>query len=175
MDNIKKQKNISLSSDDIYDALDGKIRIIDYSYLAKVNHIDEILEPYDACVILYMTRKNYGHWTCVFKRGNLIEHFDSYGLMVDDELNFDMDPYFRKISNQDYPHLSFLLYNSNYDLSFNEHQFQKKLKNIQTCGRHVIVRLWFRHLPLEEYKSFFDNQKYDPDTIVTFLTKKNIN
>jgi len=168
---IKKLQNISLSNDDILKKLDGKVNIIDYSQLKYVHDIDEILYPYDACVILYLTRKNYGHWTCIFKRGNLIEHFDSYGLMPDAELDWKMDPYFRKKSNQDYPHLSCLLIDSKYDLSFNEHQFQKKLKDINTCGRHVIVRLWCRDMPLEDYKKMFDSFTLDPDSVVTILTK----
>lgn len=167
---IKKLEDKGISNFDILELVDHKANLITYTDLAKVNNIDEILDPYGACIILFLTRKNYGHWCCLFRTGNLLEFFDPYGLKPDEELNFKIDPYFRKIAKQDYPHLSYLLYHSPYKISYNHFQFQKFKKDVKTCGRHVAVRLMFRHLPLEKYIKLILSSKFDPDKTVTLLT-----
>lgn len=168
---IKELEQMSLSNQEVMKLIDGKANLIQYPQLAQINNIDEILEPYGACVILFLTKKNYGHWTCLFKVSpNTLEFFDPYGLMIDDELNFKMAEHFRRESNQDYPHLTWLLYNSPYKITYNEHKFQKKLKGVATCGRHTAMRLILRHLSLDQYKEFFDGSGMDPDKLVTILT-----
>lgn len=168
---IKELEKMSLSNNEVMKLVNGKANLIQYSELAKVSNIDEILKPYGACIILFLTRKNYGHWTCLFKvKPDELEFFDPYGLFIDDELNFKMPEYFRKKSNQDYPHLTWLLYNSPYKISYNEHKFQKKMKGVATCGRHTAMRLILRYLTLEQYKELIDGSRMDPDKFVTMLT-----
>lgn len=168
---IKELEEISLSNDEILELVDGKANLILYPELSKINNIDEILYPYGACIILFLTKKNYGHWTCIFKvNDNTIEYFDPYGLYIDNALNFKMDKYFRKINNEDFAHLTYLLYISPYNISFNQYKFQKKLKGVSTCGRHTAMRLILRDLSLDEYKKFMTNRKYSPDELVTILT-----
>jgi hypothetical protein len=103
--------------------------------------------------------------------GNL-EFFDSYGLTPDEELNFNKNEYFRKSKNQDYPHLSYLLDHSPYEISYNNYKFQQKRNDIRTCGRHVACRIIFRHMPLEDYKVFMTDKYLTPDQIVTLLSAK---
>lgn len=171
MSTIKDLEKISLSNEEMMKLVNGKSNLIQYPELANISNIDEILYPYGCCIILFLTRKSYGHWICLFKvYPDTLEHFDSYGLYPDDELNFKMDPYFRKISNEDYPHLSYLLYNSPYKLSFNQYQFQEKLKDIATCGRHVSMRILLRNLNLDDYKNLICSTDYTPDEVVTIIT-----
>lgn len=171
MSTIKDLEKISLSNIEMMDLVKGKSNLIQYPDLKNVSNIDEILGPYGCCIILFLTHKNYGHWTCIFKvEPNTIEHFDSYGIYPDEELNFKIDPYFRKISGEDYPHLSYLLYNSPYNLSFNQYQFQGKMKDISTCGRHTSMRIILRHLSLDDYKKLICSSKYTPDEVVTIIT-----
>ena len=170
---LKELESISLSNYEVLELINGKANLIQYPELATKNNIDEILHPYGACIILYLTRKNYGHWCCLFRfkdDPNLLEFFDPYGLFVDDELNFKMNENFRKINNQDYPHLTHLLYISPYKISYNQYKFQKKLKGVATCGRHTSMRLLLRDLPLDNYKKFMTSTNYTPDELVTMLT-----
>lgn len=170
---LKDLENVSLSNEEMLKLVDGKSNLIQYPQLKDATNIDDVLYPYGACIILYLTKQNYGHWTCIFKvNDDTIEHFDPYGLYIDEELSFKMDPYFRKIVNEDYPHLSYLLYHSPYKLSFNQYQFQKKLKEVATCGRHTSTRLLLRHLPLNEYKDLICSGEpdYSPDEVVTIVT-----
>ena len=173
---LKELQKISLSNEEMMKLVNNRANLVQYPELSKYNNIDQLLQPYGACIILYLTRKNYGHWTCVFKvDNNTIEHFDPYGLYIDEELNFNMDPYFRKVSGQDFPHLSFLLYNSPYNLSFNQYKFQQKIKDVSTCGRHTGMRLILRNLNLNDYKKLICSTKYTPDEVVTIITHAILN
>lgn len=167
---IKQLENKALSDTDILNLIDHKANLVTYSQLTKVNNIDQIFGKYNACVILYLTKKNYGHWCCIIKRGNVIEFFDPYGLKPDEALNFDINPYFREVSNQIFPHLTYLLFKSHKIIEYNDYQFQKFKKDIKTCGRHVAVRLLFKNMPLEIYKKFILSSRFDPDKTVTLLT-----
>lgn len=168
---IKRLKQISLSNEELDEILGKDTLIYRYPMLAKYQNIDDLLGPNRECIILYMTGENYGHWTCLFEAPDgTLEFFDSYGYFIDDELDFNNDLHFRREQNQDYPHLTWLLYNSGYPISYNQYQFQSDNKDITTCGRHVAVRLLLRHLTLDEYKDFIDSFKDDPDTVVTLLT-----
>ena len=104
----------------------------------------------------------------MIKRDNIIEHFDSYGMMPDDELKFVPD-IFRMHNNMSVPHLTYLLINlpEEYRIEFNEHKLQKKGINIKTCGRHVASRINNKDIPIEEYaKYFLNNDEFDADDLV---------
>jgi hypothetical protein len=176
MNIIKKYENVALSNIDILKLLDHKANIILYPDLHKYKNIDEILEPYGACVLLFEAVPQYGHWVCLFKVNNdTLEFFNPYGGYPDDSL-LSINKYFRKISKQDKPKLSLLMLNSPYKLTYNEFPFQKKHKNVKTCGRHCVFRLLNRFLNLYQYLDFlnFLSKKWnlDYDAIVTILTSE---
>src|SRR5574337_291361 len=113
---IKNLEDVSLSNFELMDIVDNQSNLITYDKLANVRSIDEILNPYGACIILFLTRENYGHWCCLFKLGdNLLEFFDPYGYMPDEELSF---------GQQQVPYLSALLIKSKYSISYNHYRFQ---------------------------------------------------
>lgn len=149
--------------------------VIQYPELAQYNTIDDILEPHGAVVILYLTKRNYGHWVCLFKIGHRtdprapLQFFDSYGLYPDDELKF-APTYFRAVNNMMYPHLTYLMSRYKGPIEYNEYQYQKKEPGIATCGRHCIVRLWARRLDNAQYHSFIEDTYIDPDELVTIMT-----
>jgi hypothetical protein len=171
---IIKQEEKSLSNSDILDLLNGKTKILTYTELTKYDDIDDILKPYGSCVILYLTKENYGHWTLIFKqKPYLLSFFDSYGYFPDEEIKF-VPEYFREVSKQNKPHLTALLYNATkkgYKVEYNEYKYQKKKSNVRTCGRYVVARLMFRHLDNEEFhKLLTKDKRYNPDFYVTLLT-----
>ena len=167
MNNLQKK---TLSNHEILEKLENKANLMTYSDLMQYDNLDDALGQHDALVLLYETKENFGHWVAIFKRGNLIEHFDSYGYFPDDELDFIPD-YFREIEGIDYPHLSYLLDKSPYKLSFSEHKLQKHKEDVNTCGRWVIARLLLRHLPLKDFEKLFKGKEFDPDFIVTLFTE----
>lgn len=168
---IKKLIGYSLSNEEIYNAFDGKIKILTYPELEKFNNIDELLEPYNKVIILYLTSANYGHWVTLFKiNHNNIEFFDSYSMKPDEELKM-IDKNVRIENNEVRPHLSYLLYNCNYNIHYNDVRLQKQKNDVNTCGRHCIVRLSCDKLFIDDYVKLIKSFKYDPDYIVTYLTE----
>lgn len=170
---INSLKQKALSSDEVERAIDGKARIMSYPQLDNYDSIEKAWGKDKAIILLYETSDSFGHWVLVMKTSKGIEVFDSYGSSIgkpDDELKI-IPKKFRKESNQDYPHLTKLLYQSGLPVEYNEKRLQKDGSKIATCGRHCIVRLLTRDMPLAEYqKRITSNKKYNPDDLVTIAT-----
>jgi hypothetical protein len=168
----KNQINYSLSNFDIDKYLNKKSNIILYKDLKKYKSIDDALGHDGYFILLYETRERYGHWTIIIKLDdNTIEHFDSYGLKPDDELNY-IKPLF-KIINNIIPYLSWLFINSKYKIEYNNYQLQSMQKGINTCGRHILMRLKYRKYNIDQYKKFLDRllKKYNIDNYDLLVTK----
>ena len=166
---IKLLESKSLSNEDLMKIVNHKANLLIYHQLKGYDNIDDVLGPHKACILLYETSYNYGHWCCIFKRDkDTIEFFDPYGYYPDSELKW-IPKYLRK--NGRYPHLSWLIYHSPYKLIYNDHRLQRSKKDVSTCGRHVGVRLVNRDIPIDTYaKILLSDKEFDPDFIVTLLT-----
>jgi hypothetical protein len=159
-----------------------------YTDLAKANSLDECFivsgelnkdspkygKDVGACALLYMTKQNFGHWVCFFRDPSdpdgTIQFFDSYGLMPDDELQF-VPAHFRKQSDQDIPHLTWLFKYSKYKkFIYNMDKLQRVFSDVNTCGRWVATRLGLRSIPTKTFQQMFLNQKFQPDWYVTAIT-----
>ena len=177
-DILSKYEDIALSDREVLKLIHGRANLILYPNLHKYKTIDEILAPYGACIILYEAVPRYGHWCCIFKvTNNQLEFFNPYGGLIEgypDESLEHIPKEFRKKSHQDVPYLSILMYNSPYELSYNEYAFQKHGKNIKTCGRWCAIRLVFRNYSLEEFYLLIQELKnilqMNSDQVVTVLT-----
>lgn len=171
--NIFDKEKKALSGDDITRIVNGKTNIIKYSDLANITDINEVLFGFRSCVILILTKEDFGHWVCITTRGNILEFFDSYGYFIDDPIYFNKNSYyFRKKNNQDYPHLSCLLYNSDYNITYNELPFQSSKNYIATCGRHVACRILNKNITLYKYYNKLKRINKDLDIAVVILTKE---
>src|SRR6478736_4475943 len=85
---IKTLQQESLSGDDILKLINNKSNVISYDQLKNVKNIKDIMKN-GSCIILYLSEKHFGHWTCVFYRNkDLIEFFDPYGISIDLEKNW---------------------------------------------------------------------------------------
>lgn len=168
---VQELKKYSLNEEDMLDLVDGKAKIMTYSELTNYDDIDDALGKHGAIILLYESEKYYGHWTALFKRGNVIEFFDSYGLKPDDELKMIPDN-FRRVNNMELPHLTALLYYSpkKYRISYNEHYLQELNPDINTCGRWVAMRLIFRDLTLRKFIDLLRHRKWNLDDLVTIVT-----
>ena len=162
--------NVSLSGYDILNALDNKCNMVQYKDVKNFNSINEMLGPYKKCVLLYHTKLDYGHWTCLYEVDNTIFFFDSYGFIPDKQLNWV--PYNLKDDlNSDYRYLTKLLYESNKRVEYNEYQFQRRVDGVNTCGRWVVNRLKYPEISIENFNKLFkDASKYmDLDELICLL------
>ena len=156
MSDIERKEYLPINGSEIHELI-RDVNIITYSYLSHYSKIDDLFIN-NAVIILYHNYDSQiGHWVCLTKRGNTVEYFDSYGRMPD-------------YIPQKYPYLSRLLYESPYNLIYNNIDLQGK--RVATCGRHVICRVLMKDYTLNEYydrlKAFGKNY----DQLVTMITEK---
>jgi len=105
-----------------------------YTELNDCATLDEAMGEYGACIVLYETQRDYGHWCCFFRvDDNKVEFFDSYALRPDSELDF-VSPEFKKESKQG-PRLTQLIELASKDtkIIYNQVQLQSRKKEIDTC------------------------------------------
>jgi hypothetical protein len=183
---IDEYKAVALSDKDLLRLLDHRARIVLYPELRGMGSLDEVLGPYGAAIILFLSQPNYGHW-CWLIRGvggdpGLVEFGNPYGQdsdgvggYPDDSLDL-LERRWAASSGQDVPWLSLLMMRSPYHLSYNQYDFQSRAKNIKTCGRHCAARILYRNLELDEYADMLDEAadetETDPDAIVTAITSE---
>lgn len=170
---IQKLQGHSFSSTELLELVEGKANFITYPQLAKYSHIDELLKNNDALIILYLTKPNYGHYTCLFRRcddPSTLEFFDPLGIPMDDELEW-IPKDFRRKSNQDYPYLTKLVYESGYNLIYNKYPLQKMMTNNNVCGRFVGLRIILKYLTIDQFVDLFiKNKHYSSDWLASALT-----
>ena len=176
---LKEMENKPLSNKDISNLLRDKVNIVIYPDVHNYKTIDQLMGIYGACALLYESKPSYGHWCAVIKINNRdCEFFDPYGGNIDgipDEVLDHINPSFRKETYQDHTYLAKLMYDSHYDLSYNQYKFQEHKSGIRTCGRHVVSRIMFKNLSLDNYKRYLDKLSKDLnlnyDGVVTYLTR----
>lgn len=164
-------KSYSLSNFDVYKLLDEKCRVMSYDDLVKFKTLDSALGHYKAFVLLYLTSGSYGHWTVCFMYpdNRTVEFFDSYGYFPDSEMSF-IPKDIQKEYKENFPYLCKLLLNSGYKVVYNNNQLQSKKDGINTCGRHVVSRLMYRDVPIEDYVKMIKNSGKSADDFVTKIT-----
>lgn len=165
---IKKIENKPISGNKIANVLNNEVNILTYRDLVKINDLDLILGPYKACIILYETSDNKGHWVLCFEKNNgNIEFFDSLSYFPDSELSFISKSYKIK-NNLCYPYLIRLLYESNRPIEYNDHKLQHDKSS--TCGRWCIVRYLLKNIDIDDFANIFLNKQYTPDELICYVT-----
>lgn len=161
--------NKSLSTDEVQ-SLVPECKVLTYPEFMRYDSLKELLAPYNCVIFLYMTTENYGHYCAIWKNQNGVLHFfDPYGVYLDDQLNFIPAQKNRELG-QEVKHLSELIIKdkSIRTIFVNHYPFQKRKQGINTCGRHVAVRVLLRHLSEDAYQKLFKNK--DADKAVVKIT-----
>lgn len=184
----------ALTPNEIFSIAGKTCNVIKYPDLSEFNSIDEIFEegnslyglmrkdlPFDedSCIILYMSKPNFGHWCTVNryrdKNGNTkrIDFLDSYGDMIDDQLDY-INNKFRGQSNQLTAHLCKLLDKADVPVHFNNVQLQVFGGNISTCGRYAALFLKHNNMKVENFTNSLlaasEKYKIPIDRLVTLMT-----
>lgn len=171
---LGKIKDYPLSDGDIRRILGKDIKIITYPDLGKMNHIDQAFDRKGRCIMLYLTSsETSGHWVCMLNKGDTIEFFDPYGEAPEEALN-TLSPETRAEYGETEPLLYNLMKASGKKVYYNTHPFQKDKANVNTCGRHSVVRCLYAPDSLEKYKAVMDSSGMSPDDFVSALTAPKI-
>ena len=160
--NIHKAEAKALSKEDLQSMLNTDVNILDYDILGEMT-LDQVLVNGMAIILMHIhsddgSRKPVGHWVALIRQGDHIEHFDSYGLRIDEELHLTHES----------KHLSNLLHG--HIVKNDNVQLQEFKDDVNTCGRHCVVRCMMKDVDYEHYVQFMKSLKCKPDEAVTLMT-----
>jgi len=167
-------KSYPLSDADIRKILGRDIKIITYPDLGKMSSIDEAFDAKGRSIMLYLTENDTtGHWVCMLNKGDRIEFFDPYGEAPEQALE-SVPEENREALGEDEPLLTRLFKASGKKIYYNTYPFQKEKKDVNTCGRHSVVRCLYAPYSLEKYKKVMDSSGMTPDNFVSALTAEKL-
>ncbi|CAM9564902.1 unnamed protein product [Ectocarpus fasciculatus] len=143
-------------------------RILEYQELSRYTDIEQILPSNKSFVIILIEYKqNEGHWISVARYGKTIEFFNSYG-KKHSKYDFMESKQLNRYLGQASMHLRYLLEKeakeAKFDIVYNTQKFQRESDDVNTCGRHVLMRLITlveMDMDLSEYIQFMRQAKRD--------------
>ena len=173
---VNKIEEIPLSGDDLIAIAKclGSVRskFMLYDDLPKFKDVNELFGKDIDSIYLLLQIKNQetglssvGHWVCfIFHREkNEYYWFDPYGLRITEDLSLTHEP----------DHIIKLV--RGIKVEENTKQYQKFSSDINTCGRHCVVRSVFYHLNNKEYDKLLISPMVplpikEADSLVALLT-----
>jgi len=102
-----------------------------------------------------------------------IEFFDPYGEPPESALK-TVPREEKEEYGETEPYLTNLLKASGQKVIYNTYPFQKDKNNVNTCGRHSVVRCLYAPDTLTKYKAVMDSSGMSPDDFVSALTAPKI-
>ena len=170
MEGLGEVKSYPLSDGDIRKILGKDIKIMTYADLAGLRNIRQAFDSKGRCILLYLTQSDTsGHWVCMLNKGDHIEYFDPYGEAPNSALK-TITPEERQEYGEEQPYLTDLMKASGMPVYYNTHPFQKDKADVNTCGRHSVMRCLYAPYSLEKYKKAMDASGMSPDNFVSALT-----
>lgn len=167
---LEEVKDYPLSDGDIRTILGDDIRIMTYPELKHMRSIDECFDKKGRCIILFLTSSpTEGHWCCMLKKKRGIEFFDPYGEKPEAQKDGVPKGRLEQLDERQ-PYLTKLLRASGRPVFYNTHDFQKDSADINTCGRHCVVRCLYGPYSIQKYKRIIDSSGLSPDDFVSGIT-----
>lgn len=116
------------------------------------------------CAIILLQNKRSGdptgHFFAILQHRNFIEHFDSYGFTIEQEL---------KITGEE-DFIVKLLNEQGKKVTETKYKFQSLKNDSETCGRWCAARVKMRDMLPTEFHDFFEKPVVSKDQKVTLLT-----
>lgn len=142
-------------------------KVMKYGALEKYVYLPRL-----PLIILYETQPNFGHWIAVLETPEGVEHFDSYGIIPDNELNW-VPEWLKGETGQNVKRLLSMLYQYSIDtgkkINYNNHRFQGR--DTSTCGRWCALRIMFMTSGTDQFyravKSVCKSLGMIPDELVS--------
>lgn len=159
-------EQVSLSADDIRKMLGQhatSVRVMLYDDLSKYRTLDDLLADHVAAIVLLQIQgpgeSAVGHWIALVDLGDTIEHFDSYGLTMDEEL----------AKTHESPYLKAMMTDSKRLVIQTRARLQAQKADVNTCGRWCVARI-LSQMGTDEFARFFKSFKEHPDALVSLMT-----
>lgn len=134
-------KAYALSNEDIQTILEPDTKIFTYPDFGTMETIDDAFDSLGRCIFLFLTQSpTSGHWLTMFRKGNVIEYFDSYGEKPEAQRCWLSEDQLEALGEEE-PFLMNLLKKSPYKVFYNTVKYQKNREDLNTCGRWGVARL----------------------------------
>lgn len=162
------KKSYCLSSDDIYNFFDGKVKILTYKDIDNYDNLEQLLRPYNRVVVLFESSKNRGHWCSIHSNGKETFFFDPYGIKPPNQLKYSsgMNRYLKQRRD------TLLRLFEGKLIKYNPIPLQEWKRSVNTCGRWVLARLSCDDLNSYQFADLIKSQTNDPDQFITDVTNK---
>lgn len=168
-----------LSDADILAITGPDCLVVPYSYLKHVATVHQLFKYHTACILLYKTGPNFGHWVCLTwdPDTDVLYYFDSYGKPIDYWLD-RQDQATRDKLGQGVDYLRSLVHRALVNGSLNgvsvsTKALQSSDSHVANCGRYAALRALFSYLSNEDFiRMISDNKGYGTvtDKNVSLLT-----
>lgn len=143
---------------------DQDVQIIQYNDIPTNHSLEEFLQNPYWIVLLHIEKPGappVGHFIALFRGGSGIEHFDSYGLTMDQELSLTHEA----------PFLTRMLQPIISQVFQGRATLQSKINHSNTCGRWCVLRLIHYPKTYDQFVSYVHSVPLDSDLAVTMLTQ----
>ena len=135
---------------------------LEYDDLKEYKRIDDLMHLGAAVILLQIEAPRapkVGHFIVLLDHGSHYEHFDSYGLTMDEELNITQEH-----------HLTNIFKTAHKPIIDNHKRLQTFREDVNTCGRWVVARLLLRTLELDAFLKLITYFKVNFDDLVSIMT-----
>ena len=167
---LEEVKDYPLSDGDIRRLLGQDIKILTYPELKNMRSIENCFDSKGRCIILFLTTSpTEGHWCCMLRNKEGIEFFDPYGDPPEAQKEGISGGLLNQLDERQ-PYLTALMRGSGLPVYYNTHAFQKDKANINTCGRHCVVRCLYSPYSLDKYNKIIKSSGLSPDDFVSGVT-----
>lgn len=144
------------------------VPVIEYAKFAKLKTLPS------ACIYLFLTSENYGHFCAVLRKGDTVELFDSYGIKPEAEHHFVQLGLLEHLHERD-DFILDLCKKNKWNVVHNHTQLQSWNPKVATCGRHASERVHKQDLTIDQYvewiQSVCKTAKVSPDVLVSYLVQ----
>lgn len=163
---IEKIKDNALSIDQLKRLVGpeqtANCRWIHYDELQKFPSIEELMKLGAVVILLQIETRDrppVGHFILLLDHKTHYEHFDSYGLTMDEELKITQEHHLTNIFKQ-----------TRKPIVDNTKRLQALRQDINTCGRWVVARLLLKQIELDNFLKLIQYFKVNYDDLVSIMT-----
>lgn len=160
-------ESVALSAEDLRGMLGAKaqtVRVMLYDDLVSFRSLDELLTGFDAAIILLQIQTPnsppVGHWIAMLDMETYVEHFDSYGIGIDEELAVTHEK----------AYLRDMMEETRRPLVQTKARLQARREDVNTCGRWCVARVLMHSADTDDFSRFFKSFGNQPDAMVSIAT-----
>ncbi len=149
------------------------VRTILYEQLMNIDRLDRHTIGNGLCILFPGKSRKSGHWVCLYisNDNRKIIYFDSYGSpkgRLEQAEDYNLQKWDPRIKRR----LTRLLYESPYEIEYNEYQLQSADPKISSCGYWICARLLMKDLSVTEFAYLWrikDDGTLPDDLVVYYI------